>query len=104
MKTFEVEVADKLMGALEFVSYDGKYPNLCSGTLVVKARGRVWEFERHSLSSGGTVSFDGEWNEEVTSGNWSIRNFPKEFPEDLKEEVVQLVNDHVSEGCCVGCI
>ena len=104
MKKFEAEVADKLMGALEFVSYNGKYPNLCSGTLVIKARGRTWEFDMHSLSSGGSVSFDSEWNEEVSSGEWSISDFPKEFPEDLKEEAVLLVNDNVRKGCCGGCV
>lgn len=40
---------------VEFVSYDGAYPNLCTGQLVLKINGQVREFSRHCLQSGGTV-------------------------------------------------
>lgn len=47
---------------VEFVSYDGAYPNLCTGQLVLKINGQVREFSRHCLQSGGTVWFDNDWN------------------------------------------
>lgn len=31
---------------VEFVSYDGAYPNLCSGQLVLKINGQAREFPR----------------------------------------------------------
>lgn len=29
---------------VEFVSYDGEYPNLCSGTLMLSIDGEPWNF------------------------------------------------------------
>lgn len=57
---------------VEFVSYDGAYPNLCTGQLVLKINGQVREFSRHCLQSGGTVWFDNDWNAHIESGRWSI--------------------------------
>ena len=41
---------------IEFVSYDGRYPNLCRGTLIMKIDGIEIEF--NGLESGGKVSMD----------------------------------------------
>lgn len=89
---------------LSFVSYDGKYPNLCAGTLIMAIDGIEIEFPQYCLSSGGSVSFDDEWNEHVTVGEWSISSFPKDFPENLKSEAESIVNDNIEFGCCGGCI
>lgn len=35
---------------IEFVSYDGKYPNLCSGQLVLKINGQVRELPLQALT------------------------------------------------------
>ncbi len=49
--------------SVEFVSYDGTYPNLCSGTLVVKIDGAEVSFGWNGCDyppfwiSGGGVSF-----------------------------------------------
>ena len=87
------------------IKYDGKYPNLCSGQLVVCLGIEEWVFLSHCLSSGGGVSFDeGYSNEEVTSGEWSICFWPKDFPEAYKERVVEMVNNEVTHGCCGGCV
>ena len=85
------------------IKYDGKYPCLCMGHLLVIVNGIEYDFGNYSLSSGGSVSFDEEWNSEVTEGEWSV-DFPENFPNDLKEEVLNRINEEIPHGCCGGCI
>lgn len=89
------------MEKVKFISYDGKYPNLCSGTLVLEIDGKEHSFE-YALISGGGVYFDSDWNENVTRGEWCV-NLPDEF-KHLKNIVEELVNDNVEYGCCGGCV
>jgi hypothetical protein len=89
---------------LKFISYDGEYPNLCNGTLVMELDGKKIKFPPFCLRSGGSVTFDNDWNEIVSQGSWSIRNFPDNFPEELKNEAEELVNENIPEGCCGGCV
>lgn len=53
---------------VEFVSYDGDFPNLCSGTLVLRIDGEEVMFPKYCMRSGGSVWFDDEWHEHVASG------------------------------------
>ena len=87
---------------VEFVSYNGAYPNLCSGTLVLRINGENVEFDPYCMHSGGTVLFDDEWNETVTCGFWSV-DIPEEYLY-LDDEITECVNDNVPWGCCGGCI
>ncbi len=41
---------------VEFVSYDGKYPCLCMGTLAIKVDGKEYRFN-HAMISGGCIQF-----------------------------------------------
>jgi hypothetical protein len=93
-----------MKNTLTFVSYDGKYPNLCSGELVLAVDGENIKFPKYCLSSGGSVSFTNEWDEVVTQGEWSICSWPDNFPENLKEHATELINDNISCGCCGGCV
>jgi len=93
-----------MVNRLEFISYDGKYPNLCGGTLIIKVDGNEMVFPSYCLSSGGNVSFDDDWNEEVTQGEWTISDFPKDFPKELVSEANDLVNENIEQGCCGGCV
>ena len=86
------------------ISYDGKWPNLCSGQLIVRIDKEKYVFPRHCLSSGGSASFDENWSEHVASGPWSVREWPENFPEEYKEEVLQKINDKIDWGCCGGCL
>jgi hypothetical protein len=86
------------------IVYDGSYPNLCSGKLAVYIGEDRWVFPDYCMSPGGSVSFDDEWNEEVTQGPWSISEWPLLFPEELKEEVINAVNSQVEWGNCGGCV
>ena len=98
---------------IEFVSYNGEYPCLCYGTLTLKVNGRKMKFgikSKHPQfwSSGGNVSFDSEWAEHVTRGEWKWSCYEEDkLPADItnnKEYVMDLFNDNVQWGCCGGCI
>jgi hypothetical protein len=51
------------MSRLKFVSYDGSYPNLCRGELVLSLDGHNIIFPQYCLESGGSVSFTEDWDE-----------------------------------------
>ncbi len=92
------------MSKVEFISYDGKYPTLCYGTLVIKIDGKKYSL-KNCLTSGGSVTSDEDWNFTVNEGPWSIRE--SKLPDDLKRyylEIEKAVNENVLEGCCGGCI
>lgn len=88
---------------VEFVSYDGAYPNLCTGQLVLKINGQVREFSRHCLQSGGTVWFDNDWNAHIENGRWSIDPRPEDL-EPLRKEIEECINENIPHGCCGGCV
>lgn len=88
--------------AIRFISYDGKYPNLCRGTLVLEKDGKQYQLQR-CLRSGGSVYLDEQYNATVTTGSWMVVNLPKEL-EPFHDEIEQLVNDNVEHGCCGGCV
>ena len=89
---------------LTFISYNGKYPNLCSGQLILAIDGIPIIFPSHCLSSGGSILFDDDWSEHIESGLWTITEYPEDFPEFLKDKAVDLVNQNVYQGCCGGCV
>jgi len=96
---------------IEFVSYDGGYPNLCSGTLVLKVDGTEKTFGYDGCdypmfwSSGGSVTFDSDWSEDVRSGEWRFSPWEKnEFLEDNKDALMEIFNKNVPQGCCGGCV
>lgn len=87
--------------SVEFVSYDGSYPNLCSGSLVIKLDGIEFVFPPYCLLSNGGKTDD---YEDTYEGKWEITRWPDNFPETAKAIVITLVNDNVPLGCCGGCI
>ena len=92
---------------IEFIDYDGGFPNLCSGRLKFKADGKVYE-EDVSLISGGSVWFDSHWCEHVEEGPWlDICDFYlfETYPElkQYKTELLKMINENVPHGCCGGC-
>lgn len=90
--------------AVKFISYNGSFPNLCSGNLKIEVDGKVYEIN-HALCSGGSVWFDEEWSEHVESGPWTLarHNIPNELL-PYRVEIERLVNKHVEHGCCGGCV
>ena len=86
---------------IEFVSYDGEYPNLCSGELVLKINGEERNLGR-CLVSGGCAGVDDNLDDFCITGEWSV-----DLPDYLKEyeaQITSIVNKNVRYGCCGGCI
>lgn len=117
---------------VKFISYTGKYPNLCSGVLTLEIDGKEYKFGHNYMNhhydeitntwsytdedpnnpnfnsfwtSGGCVTHDDDWNFDVVSGEWEIdvEELPKQFKE-LAEEIDRVFNENVEYGCCGGCI
>ncbi len=88
---------------MKFISYSGSMPCLCVGDLIVEHGNTLWTF---SLISGGSVTFDDDWNEEVAEGCWSVDTYriPDGFPPGLVEAVESLANENIPLGCCGGCV
>lgn len=89
------------MSKVKFISYNGKYPCLCVGTLVLEIEGERVEL-KNVLSSGGTCFIDNDYNEIIEKDTWSV-NVPDEYRQH-KEEITDLVNENVPFGCCGGCL
>ena len=101
------------MGHVEFISYNGEWPNLCSGKLILRIDGRERVFdpfdqntEQRFWSSGGRTWFDENYSKaHIDKDSWIIdRDF---LPDDLKqyaEEIEYIFNENVEYGCCGGCI
>jgi len=85
------------------VSYNGSFPNACSGTLCIKEDGIVIYSNDHSCHSTGSVTFDDEWNECVECGEllWDEEEAEK-FDKEIQEAVRAVLREvHV---CCGGCV
>lgn len=103
---------------VEFVSYTGRFPNLCSGILTVKIDGQQLTFGGYKgdtdfpriWCSGGSVRFDKDWEAHVTKGAWEclyspsdINRFPPIVSNNI-EHIIKVMNKHVPHGCCGGCV
>ena len=88
---------------VEFVSYDGKYPCLCMGTLIIKVNNETYSL-KHAMISGGSICTSEDWDMWATHGDWEVDL--EEYPElePYKEEITRVVNENVRQGCCGGCI
>ena len=85
---------------IKFISYDGHWPNLCCGTLVLEIDGVIRK--DFDLCSGGRVWFSPDWEEYVEDGPWTV-NVPDDLLH-LRREIEDVVNDNVPWGCCGGCV
>ena len=95
---------------VKFISYTGRYPNLCSGDLTLEIDGEKVVFgngyERKGVympfwCSGGYISNDYE----AHVGEWQID--VSEIPEQYRKyasEIDEAFNVNVPYGCCGGCI
>lgn len=97
---------------IEFVSYSGGYPNLCSGILVLRIDGKEHSFGYQDgcdaepfWSSGGCAYIAGDGEEMVTHGKWGFSYCgDSKFVKENGEKLIRVFNRHVPYGCCGGCI
>lgn len=83
---------------VKFISYDGKWPCLCSGHLILEIDGEI-VILTDRLRSGGSY----DWHDfSVYEGDWHV-NVPEEYAK-YRDEIVAVVNENVEHGCCGGCI
>jgi len=83
------------------VTYDGKYPNACSGALIINKDGVEIYNEIHRCHSTGSVWFDKEWSEHVECGELVWEDADK-FDEDVQDAVEEVLSS--ISVCCGGCI
>lgn len=84
------------------VTYDGRYPNTCSGTLSIKVDDKVIYSQKHRCRSTGSCYFTNGYSEEhVERGElyW-------EDADNFDEEIRDLVELELSKYnvCCGGCL
>lgn len=106
---------------IEFVSYTGKWPNLCSGVLTLNIDGKEvkfghdfekfesWKTDGNHESfwrSGGSCGFSYDYSEfRIETAPWEVDK--SELPEFLKpysQELIDTFNANVPFGCCGGCL
>lgn len=76
------------------------------GHLIVWIDDKMFDFGKDALSSGGRIEIDDDWNMWAEDGEWNIFDgcWPKDFPEEYKELVLEKINEEIPHGCCGGCI
>ena len=93
---------------VEFVSYSGSFPNLCSGKLVLKIDGKEVSFGPHKNKfwfTGGNCGFDSRGCENITHDEWKLweDEIPPQYTK-YAQEMIDVFNANVPFGCCGGCI
>lgn len=109
---------DKNKMNFEFIDYDGKYPNLCTGVLTLKINGVIHKFNSYNKHlegnpylekfwvTGGNCGFtNGYMDSYVNRGEWEVNvgHLP-DFLKPYADELIELFNDNVPYGCCGGCL
>ena len=97
---------------IKFISYTGKYPNLCRGILTLEIDGEKIKFGYGSggydrfWKSGGECGFRGGYKESYCyCGEWviDINEIPKQY-QKYAYEIDRVFNENVEFGCCGGCL
>ena len=91
---------------VEFVSYDGRYPNFCSGELVLVINGMTHYFGNHYYDHQDETHHKAFWSKNWLDmeGEWEIDCL--ELPEFLRpyaHEIDCTFNANVARRCCGGC-
>ena len=103
---------------IKVISYDGKYPNLCSGILTLNIDGKIVKFgnsyrfneedpeiEYYTFfwysDCFRNLNFDMNWEKEPWSFN--IDYFPEKYLPYF-DEICEVFNENVPWGCCGGCL
>lgn len=87
------------------VSYDGKYPNACSGKLTVEVDGKVVFSQGGCCHSTGCVWFDKDWQEHIETGKLVFDVDDLKDTSWLTSEIEDVIDEELSKVhvCCGGC-
>lgn len=82
------------------VFYDGKYPSVCLGRLIIKVDGKeIYNKEYCCYSTGSLVWLDEDWNIESGKLVWDdAKYFSKEIQKAVSDELKKI------KVCCGGCV
>lgn len=83
------------------VSYDGKWPCACMGTLIIKVDGSEVYNKKYCCISTGSVWFDENWSEHVEPGELEWKD-AKDFDRDIRDAVYDILSRMTV--CCGGCV
>lgn len=110
---------------IEFVSYTGKYPNLCRGILTLLVDGKEMKFGHgycdfnYETGNFNDTNYDSFWESSgecgfcgggytdsyVTNGEWIV--YEEELPDFLQpyaKYIEEILNENMEKGCCGGCL
>lgn len=94
---------------VKFISYNGKYPCLCNGTLILEIDGKQEVFigDRIFWHSGGICRFSDAYYSKsyIDKDEWIIdaNKIPEQYRK-YAEEIDKVFNENVEHGCCGGCL
>ena len=83
------------------VTYDGRYPSACNGTLRVVVDGELVFENAYCRTSIGDVWFSADGEEHIDDGELVWDN-ADEFPQDVQEAVKRVLAE--VGVCCGGCV
>lgn len=104
---------------VQFVSYTGKFPNLCGGVLTLNINGREVKFGHESDNfDWNTCKYkDDNYNRFWQSGGYIDNNcytyqaewdiWVNDLPDAYQQyayEIAAVFNENVPHGCCGGCV
>lgn len=104
------------MANIKFISYDGEFPNLCSGVLTLEIDGAIATFGSRRFDgtmydrfwySGGSCHIDEDGNDGCRFGPWRVYDYIDDMDDNIKPilgELIKVFNENVRPGCCGGCI
>lgn len=95
------------MRNIKFISYDGNYPNLCSGTLIFSVDNIQYKC-KYCMISGGHISWGDDWSDfYISTGAWELdfNEIDKivKLTDEEKNALTDEVNENAESGCCGGC-
>lgn len=101
---------------VEFISYTGRWPNLCNGKLTLDINGVIVifgnkckykdvDYPKFWQSSGNAHFNIYTGGSDICTGEWIIdANLLPEQYQQYAREIDEVFNSNVENGCCGGCL
>ena len=107
---------------IKFISYNGDYPNLCSGILTIEINGEIEKFKyclesrkRNPVERFKKYPNQGNWvfNPRFNNSDCGLLSVPdftyfkkqakKPMKESTRREIERVINNYLPQRCCDGC-